>query len=38
MIDSKAPGSQSRRLEYQVLDSFTGGNTAVRTLLSLNFQ
>ena len=35
MIDSKAPGSQSRRLEYQILDSFTGGNSAVRTLLSL---
>jgi len=35
MIDSTPPGSQSRRLEYQILDSFTGGNTAVRTLLSL---
>ena len=35
MIDSTPPGSQSRRLEYQILDSFTGGNSAVRTLLSL---
>ena len=35
MIDLKAPGSQSRQLEYQLLDCFTGGNSAVRTLLRL---
>ena len=35
MIDLKAPGSQSRRLEYQLLDCFTGSNSAVRTLLRL---